>query len=81
AAGTVVTAKHPGAKIVVQGQLTARGTKAAPIRFATPEGWQGIHFMESRQDNLLEYVHFDGFATAISCLAASPTIRHGRFGA
>lgn len=74
AAGTVVTPAHAGAKLVVQGQLTATGSEEAPIVFPAVEGWKGIEFVESRQKSLLQQVRFAAFETAISAIASSPTI-------
>jgi len=67
--GTVVRVTDPTAQLDISGVLVASGTATAPIRFASPKGWQGISFVEAEQGSTFTSVRFADAETAISSIA------------
>lgn len=69
AAGTVVLVKIPAAQIDVSGTILVKGTVASPVRFESPQGWQGISFVEAEKGSEFSAVLFTSAETAISSIA------------
>jgi len=71
AAGTEVVVPKADIKLLVHGRLQIDGTSEEPVLFTTPEGWQGIDFMETRQENRIAQARFSAAEVVISSYGAS----------
>lgn len=79
APGAEVKPLVPGAKIVVQGTLAVKGTKAAPITFSSAPGWQGIEFIEAPRGSSIEHARFRNAQSAVSSIATPFVLRATTF--
>ena len=74
--GTEVRSK--GGALIIEGQISARGTKEHLIIFAAAEAgkiWEGIIFNNVKEkDNYLQFVRISNADTAVFCRASSPRI-------
>jgi len=79
AAGTHVVAQSPETLITVSGKLLVEGTQAAPVVFATPIGWGGIHFTEGEVGSRIRHARFARAASAITTIATDFTLANSEF--
>ncbi len=89
-AGTVVEFSSPAAKessavLLVRGRIAANGTKDRPVKFM-PEGdeprsatWQGIVFLGSEKNNILEHCRVEGAETGVDADYSTITVKDSFF--
>ncbi len=88
--GTVVEFKRTSAVensavLLIQGRLSAVGTKDMPVSFraapgdASAKGWQGIVFLASEKKNVLEFCRLEGAETGVDAEYSNVTVKDSRF--